>query len=239
MSKPRKSDTIASTLLARIVRGEHAVGSVLPNEAELGEEFGANRSAVREAIKRLEVHGLVQPIRKKGTLVCDPVNSLSAEVLRAMVCPSPGALDKQMLANLLEIRALIDIAMCGFAAERRTDAQAAELERLLSQVEEAGYSPRDFSDTIEAMGSVVARASQNRVFEMLLSWHRYICRDFEDLLMLARVPTPARRMGARMLVEAIRERNPETARRLMSEHHRLANAAILEAVRSMTGEEKP
>lgn len=234
MGKPRKSDTIASALLSRIVRGEHLVGSILPNETELSEEFAANRSAVREAVKRLEVHGLLRPIRKKGTVVCDPFRSLSAEVLRAMVCPRPGGLDAPMLRNLLEIRALIDVAMCGFAAERRSDAQLAKLQSLLAEVEAAGYSPRAFSDTIAAMGQVIARASQNRIFEMLLHWQDYICRDFEDVLMLSRVPTPARRIGLRRLVLAIEARDAETARALMSEHHRLASAAILQAVRSMS-----
>ncbi len=233
----RKSDTVVSTLLARIVRGELAVGSFLPTEAALAEEFGVNRSVVREAIKRLEVHRLVRPIRRKGTEVLDPIASLSPQVLQVMLMPRPQALDRDTLAELLEIRTLFDVAMCGYAAERRTEAQLAELEALAARVEAAGFSPRAFSETIDAMADVVARASGNRIFAMLLSWSRLIFRPIEDLLLLSRLPRPERQVGLRLLVEAIRARDADTARRLMSEHHRLATADILAAVHAMSPEE--
>ena len=60
---PRKADRVADDLLRRIVAGEHTVGSILPREAELAEEYEVNRSVVREAIKLLEVHRLVRPVR--------------------------------------------------------------------------------------------------------------------------------------------------------------------------------
>lgn len=84
----RKADRVAQDLLRRIVAGEVEVGSLLPKEAELAEAHGVNRSVIREAIKLLEVHRLVRPIRRRGTEVLDPMASMSPEVLRAMLVPS-------------------------------------------------------------------------------------------------------------------------------------------------------
>ena len=67
----RKTDRVAEHLLRRIVSGELSPGAVLPREADLAEVFRVNRSVVREALKRLEVHRLVRPIKRRGTIVLD------------------------------------------------------------------------------------------------------------------------------------------------------------------------
>ena len=71
----RKADVVARDLLDRIVHGDPAPGAILPKEAEIAGEFGVNRSVVREAIKLLEVHRLVRPVRRRGTVVLDPFAS--------------------------------------------------------------------------------------------------------------------------------------------------------------------
>src|SRR5687767_14173441 len=109
MNRPRKADVVARDLLGRIVSGKLAVGSVMPTEAELSLEYHVNRSVVREAIKQLEVHGLVRPVKRRGTLVLDPLRSPSPDVLRAMLSPRPGVVDRAALAELLEIRAQLHV----------------------------------------------------------------------------------------------------------------------------------
>ncbi|MCA9850550.1 MAG: FadR family transcriptional regulator, partial [Dehalococcoidia bacterium] len=109
---------VSRDLLEQIVRGDLAVGSLLPREAELAAAYGVNRSVVREAIKLLEVHRLVRPTRRLGTVVLDPMASLTPEVLRAMLVrrDAEGArVDVTVLAGLLEIRAGLDVQMAALA----------------------------------------------------------------------------------------------------------------------------
>jgi GntR family transcriptional regulator len=60
---------IAGALQERIAKGEFVVGQLLPTEAELGEEFGASRFTIREALRRLDDAGLVARRQGSGTRV--------------------------------------------------------------------------------------------------------------------------------------------------------------------------
>ena len=53
----------------RILGGELAPGAMLPREAELVQELGISRTAVREAIKVLAAKGLVESRQKLGMRV--------------------------------------------------------------------------------------------------------------------------------------------------------------------------
>ena len=61
--------TLARQLMAGIARGDHPVGSYLPTEHALGEQYGLSRVTVREALRELEQLGLVSRRPRHGTRV--------------------------------------------------------------------------------------------------------------------------------------------------------------------------
>ncbi|MFD4840510.1 GntR family transcriptional regulator [Achromobacter sp. NPDC058515] len=61
---------LAQTLLNEIENGRYPVGSHLPTEFELCEQFGVSRSTAREAVKRLVSLGLVVRQPRVGSTVC-------------------------------------------------------------------------------------------------------------------------------------------------------------------------
>src|SRR5688572_18206526 len=128
----RKADTVADSLLRRIVSGELPAGTLLPREDEIARQHGVNRGVVREAMKLLEVHRLVRPTKRRGTEVHDRRASTSPEVLRAMLVTEPGRVDASVLACVAEIRAHLDGEIAALAAARRTDEDLAALEAGLS-----------------------------------------------------------------------------------------------------------
>lgn len=63
-------------LLERITSGEFQIGSQLPTEKELCEQFGVSRITIRSAMDKLEAKGLVQRDIGRGTFVDEPkINS--------------------------------------------------------------------------------------------------------------------------------------------------------------------
>nr|CAC39333.1 KorSAF protein [Frankia sp. ArI3] len=60
---------IADELRGKIVAGEYAPDTVLPTLVELMARYQASRETVRRAIGQLETEGLVQAIRRRGTVV--------------------------------------------------------------------------------------------------------------------------------------------------------------------------
>jgi GntR family transcriptional regulator len=60
---------VARALTEAIGDGRHPIGSVLPNEFELAEQFSVSRSTVRAAMRELQASGLVSRKRNAGTKV--------------------------------------------------------------------------------------------------------------------------------------------------------------------------
>ncbi|PSK95641.1 GntR family transcriptional regulator [Murinocardiopsis flavida] len=62
-------ETITGELREAIIRGEIAPGTTLPRETDLEERYGASRTTVRRAVEELEAEGLVEKVRRRGTVV--------------------------------------------------------------------------------------------------------------------------------------------------------------------------
>jgi GntR family transcriptional repressor for pyruvate dehydrogenase complex len=225
----RKADQVARELLRRIAAGELVVGSILPREDELAAELGVNRSVIREAIKLLEVHRLVRPVRRRGTEVLDPLGSMSPEVLRALVAPRPGQVDVRMLRGLLEVRAELDVQMSALAAERRTAEDLDALEALLARMDAARHDGLELARLGRELPFLVARATHNPVFLMLAHWNRTISVDLDELFQLARPPVDAHLTGLRALLSLLAQRDVEGTRAMVRAFHEWATPRMLAA----------
>ncbi len=228
---PRKADQVANDLIGRIVYGQLPVGSILPREEDLAADYGVNRSVVREANKLLEVHRLVEPRRRRGTEVLDPMESLTPKVISALLVDPHGQLDPDFLAEFLEIRATLDAHLAGLVAERRSEADLEELEAIVERIEAAPAGSDDAFTAVDDFGLALAHASNNRLFVMLSHWHRQIAQQLSPLLYTAR-QRAAEVRGHRLLLDAIRKADSASARAMVFEFHAWANNAILEQARS-------
>jgi DNA-binding FadR family transcriptional regulator len=196
----RKADVVARALLGRIVSGAYRVGSVLPREEELVREHGASRGVVREAIKLLEVHRLVRPVRRRGTEVLDPMRSLSPEVVRASL-----------------------------AASRRTDEDLRALDAILAELSSLLAEPDAYAAKASGVARLLARATKNPVFEMLSAWNEIVARDLEPLFAATR-PAPAPHYQALvLLVDLVRRREVAGVRELVTAFHAWATPRLLQA----------
>ncbi|MBW7883970.1 MAG: GntR family transcriptional regulator [Caldilineaceae bacterium] len=59
-------------LAARITAGELKPDDMLPTEEELQEQYGLSRTTVRQALRELELEGLITRFRGRGTFVAKP-----------------------------------------------------------------------------------------------------------------------------------------------------------------------
>ena len=226
---------MAGDLLRRIVAGDFAVGSLLPREAELAEAYQVNRSVVREAIKQLEVHRLVHPIKRRGTEVLDPLRSPSADVLAAMLEPRPGVVDRLALEELLEVRATLDAEMTGLAAERRDEDDLRALDGVLAALESSLGQPARYAAQMDELSLVLARATHNRIYQMMVHWHQRVRGESDPLQMLVRLANEAHLSGVAFLASLIRERRAEDARAFVTAVHAWINPRILAAAALSSG----
>lgn len=106
IQRVRLVEQVASAIRDAILGGTYVEGDDLPSERRMAEQFGVNRSSVREALQRLEVQGLIELRQGGGTKVRDALASAGLSLLPHMLAPG-GALDETMLRDLLEIRAML------------------------------------------------------------------------------------------------------------------------------------
>lgn len=133
--------TVAAHIGRLIVQGKVPPGSVLPNETSLGTQFGVSRTALREAIKVLASKGLIEVRRKTGTRVNvhSKWSMLDPEVLGWMFS---GEAIPPGLADLTEVRMLIEPAAARMAAQRAFPADIEEIQQACEEMEAAtGHLP--------------------------------------------------------------------------------------------------
>lgn len=116
----RLSTAVADELLRRIVSGEYAVGTQLPPEPLLVDEFEVSRPVAREAVKSLETAGLVSIRQGEGTVVRarQQWSILDQRVLRLALAYSAGS---RFVDDAIELRAELERSLVAEAAEKLTD----------------------------------------------------------------------------------------------------------------------
>ena len=228
-SPPRKADEVARELMARIVAAELAPGSLLPKEEELEAEFGVARSVVREAVKLLEVHRLVRPVRRRGTVVLDARASLSPEVVATFLLPREGKVSRDFLKGLLEVRKLLDVEMMGLAAERRKPGDVHALREAAEVMAQKADIPDELEDAILGFGLAVARATHNPLYVMFVHWNSAAIRTLSHVFAAVRASASAHAEGVQFVVEAIDQGDVAAARALTAAFHEWASPRILAA----------
>lgn len=129
---PKLAQTIARRIEGEILRLKHPPGRRLGTERELLERYGVSRAVLREAIRIVERHGLGETRRGAGggLFVARPAREAIAGVLSGYL-ESHGL----ELSELFEARRSIECTTARYAAERITEAGAAELEALVAPAE--------------------------------------------------------------------------------------------------------
>lgn len=189
-------------------------------EVQLAEDLGVSRTPVREAIRKLELEGFVLMIPRKGAYVAD--------------------ISLKDISSVFEVRRALEGLAAELAAERASDEEIEQLERLL--VELAGCAEarntKEFVNLDAKFHEVVYTASRNERLGQILSL-------LIEQIMRFRTRTlsnPARLRVAleehRGLVEALAVRDAELARRLAQEHIESAENSLMSLVAAAESKER-
>jgi GntR family transcriptional repressor for pyruvate dehydrogenase complex len=224
MQVPKASDVLADDLRERILRGDFPEGTALPPERELVIQTGMSRTTVREALRILEVQGLVRVKtgRAGGAFVQRPGEESIASTVNLLIRGR-----RIRMAALLETREAIEPACARLAATHRRDEDVVELDRANEAIAADG-SLTDFLQANVDWHVAVAVASHNELlngFMMALSRAIYASTDNQ-----AFVDADVRRVTVQShvaITDAIRDRDPESAVRRMQRHvHAYAEAVM-------------
>jgi DNA-binding FadR family transcriptional regulator len=123
------SRRVHDSLRRQILEGELEPGDRIPSERVLAEEFGVNRHAVREALKRLQQAGLIRITHGGATRVLDWRDSGGLELMLDL---GGDSLDPptEVVRSVLEMRASIGVDAARLCAGRAEEAERQAIEEL-------------------------------------------------------------------------------------------------------------
>lgn len=164
-SRRSRHGQIAVEIGMRIVRGDLPPGTVLPNEADLSDQFSVSRTALREAIKVLAAKGLVESRPKTGTKVRprDEWNLLDPDLLSWQFATQPV---ERLAKDLFEIRLIVEPAAAAMAAERATEPQRDIIRQALADMALAPDGEASIEPDLRFHQSILA-ASNNEFLQPL------------------------------------------------------------------------
>lgn len=203
-------DQVLARLRSLMAAGILKPGDRLATERELAAQMGVSRSAVREALTRLESAGLVERRQGSGTRV-------SARLPLSAVLGSSDALDDEAIAASSELRTVVEPQIARLAAGRIAPDELAALEALL----ERSAHVNDVEESVGldvAFHVAVAAATRNPMLtslsELTVSW------TVEGRL-YSHLDDEGRRLshdGHGRILRALRAGNPDAAEAAMRVH---------------------
>ena len=159
-----------------ILAEELVFGERLPTEPELCRLFGVSRTVVREAVRSLASKGLLEVRQGGGTTVRFPDVAQASELLTIMLRSSGG----DVFRLVHEVRTLLEVEIAGLAAERRTEADLAMLERRLQQTREPALDHAQWARADVELHQTIALATHNPLHAVLLN-------SMAEMLMVLRI----------------------------------------------------
>lgn len=215
IEKTKVYEAAVAQITTAIESGLWAPGAQLPAERELADQLGIGRTSVREALRVLEVMGLVEIRPGQGTFVC--VNSNHAqpiELLQSMLQ------EDAHVVELLEIRELLEPQIACMAAQSATTEDIEALSDILERMTGSlAAGETGVEENIE-FHLALTRVAGNRV---LMQFHELFFELSRDSIeRFFQVPGRAEEslQGHREILQAIQQRKPQEAQQKMLSHLR-------------------
>ena len=202
-------DVVFENLRTAILDGNLKAGQRLM-EVQLAEQLGVSRTPIREAIRKLELEGLVVMLPRKGAYVAN--------------------MSFKDLIDVLEIRATLEGLAASLAAERRSDDDVVELEKLSKEFETCvreadveGVLKKD----VDFHEKIFLMANNKKLYQLITSlWeqvHRFrvtYVSNYDASLSLVDEHN--------RILEAIKAGDTELAKKYATEHIELAEQFFME-----------
>lgn len=125
----QKYESVADQIIIMIRNNTFTEGGQMPTEAVLASMFQVGRSSVREAIKSLQISGILTSSAGRGTFVTE--NALTAIANYDL---GEIIMDENSLSELIEIRCIIEPAAAALAALRRTEEDIALMKDTINKM---------------------------------------------------------------------------------------------------------
>jgi len=211
--------------IERLILKKLQPGDKLPSERDLAEMLGVSRSSIRDAIRSLELIGMVEPRQGAGTVV----REISAS---SLVTPFATLLthQRQPVSELLDFRKMLEPPLAARAATHASDEEIAEMEEILARQD---AKLRDGQVAVEEDSEFhysVAMASENTVVLKVLDVVMDLLRETRERSLQVEGRPQKSLAGHRRILAAIRRHDAAAAESAMRRHIRDVEEIVLRKI---------
>lgn len=232
---PHRPRTVAEEIKDYILANRLSPGDPMPTENELSERLGVSRSRVREAVKTLSALDIIEVRHGHGTYVGQLSLTAMVESLafRGMLNATD---DLHVLADLIDIRQLMEVSLADVIIAGLTPQAALTLRRITSVMAEKAARGEEFVAEDRQFHLLLAQTTGNMLAVQLVGafWdvHTIVAGPLSakpDLL-------PATAAAHAAIVDAVERADPEELRAAIRAHYfPIRNRMLAEAAAARAG----
>lgn len=220
MRQASVADQVQRAMEKHLLNGSWAPGMRLPAERVLAETFQVSRSSLREAISRLKARGLLSTRQGSGVFVTDLLQATVASPWQQLLVDHPD-----LRWDTLEFRRELEGATAQYAAMRADNTDLVMIGGAIDRLN-AAYDSRDKQSEYRAdadFHEAISVASHNSMFRhlhagILRMLREHISLNLQDLHEISSDVTAALRQQHNAIWDAIRQSQPDIARKEMLAH---------------------
>lgn len=207
------SEDIVSKLLALLKEKKLQPGDRLPPERELAERLQVSRPSLREALRALSIMHVVEIRQGSGTYISSLEPKRLVEHLDFVF-----ALSDATYLSLFEARKVVEVGICGLAAQRITDEEIARLESCLEKSLSGVTEPERYFQADVELHEIITEAAASPILCRIMAGISQLSLASRKRTVV--LPGIANQVieDHRAIIQALKQRDPEAARQAMYQH---------------------
>ncbi|HVU68515.1 MAG TPA: FadR/GntR family transcriptional regulator [Ktedonobacteraceae bacterium] len=207
------SEDIVSKLLALLKEKKLQPGDRLPPERELAERLQVSRPSLREALRALSIMHVVEIRQGSGTYISSLEPKRLVEHLDFVF-----ALSDATYLSLFEARKVVEVGICGLAAQRITDEEIARLESCLEKSLSGVTEPELYFQADVELHEIITEAAASPILSRIMAGISQLSLASRKRTVV--LPGIAEQVieDHRAIIQALKQRAPEAARQAMYQH---------------------
>ena len=159
----RAYEVVIEAIKKKIKNGEIKKGEKLRPEREIAEDLGVSRASVREAIRALDVIGLIESRQGAGNYIKETFEESLIQPLSVMFL-----LEQNDFTEINEFRSILESQAAVLAAERIDEKDVKKLQELIDEMSKTSDEEKNVKIDKE-LHYIIDNASKNRVISSILA----------------------------------------------------------------------
>jgi DNA-binding FadR family transcriptional regulator len=187
-------------------------GDAIPKETELAKAMGVSRTAMREALIRLKLLGLIDSRKNRGMIITRP--DVLSNIKRVL---DPQLLDGDTMKEIFELRLVLEMGIADILFIKKNDEKLAELEEIVKREEKTKNKVEKMKIDVE-FHAMLYKMSENKTIlqfqKMLLPVFDYVNNGLHVRSQIDNESYASHRV----LLRILRNGTPEEFRNKMRSH---------------------